>query len=198
MRENMKSTQIPRFLFWYCFCILGVFCIVLISGCTGPSSPFYLPEGSSNQAIGTSANVGGLDVTVTSAKIVNVSPFAATYKRETGKDLPPSKNFLAYIQISNPGSTTLELGRTGAYSPLELRAGDGTKYELSPKDSPSTYTLKHGEQTTFMIYGDVGNNGTDTTLTKLKQHAELVLLKFEGDKAVGDTAKWDVTPVFNR
>lgn len=193
----MKTMMDNRSVFWYVSGILALLCIVLVSGCTAPSSPGSLPGSSSGLAIGSSANVGGLDVTVTNVKIADVSPFAATYKKNTGKDLPPSKTFVAAIRISNPGSAPLELGRTGAYSPLELRAGDGTKYTLSPQSSPGTYTLKPGEQTSFTIYGDVGNNGTDTTQAKLKQHAELVLLKIEGDKVTGDTAKWDVTPVFN-
>jgi hypothetical protein len=80
---------------------------------------------------------------------------------------------------------------------MELRAGDGTKYTLFPESGPGTYTLKPGEKTSFIIYSGVGNSGTDTTQAKLKQHAELVLLKVIGDKATADTAKWDVTPVFN-
>ena len=154
---------------------------------------------SSGLPVGSSTNIGGLEVTVVSAKIVNTSPFAATYKKETGKTLPPSKNIVALVKISNPGSTRLEIGRTGAYSVFELRDGEGNKYRTSPlDDSKIKYELNPGEQTSFTFYADAGKNGTDTSLSKLKQHAELVLLKLEGSDVTGDVAKWDVTPIFNK
>lgn len=190
---------VKRSVLWYGLCVLGIFCIVLVSGCTAPgSSSGSLPGLTPALSIGTSTNVGGLNVMIASAKIVDISPFAATYKKETGKDLPPSKNIVAVVRISNPGSTALEVGRAGAFGIYELRDGAGKKYTLSPVTmSTLKYELNPGEQTSFTIYGDVGKDGTDTTLTNLKQHAELVMMRLEGDKITGDIAKWDATPVFN-
>lgn len=185
-------------LVWYIVGFLGIFCIVLVSGCTSlGSTPLGLPSGLS---VGSSTNVRGLDVTMVSAKIVNTSPFAATYKKETGKTLPPSKNIVAVIKISNSGSTRLEIGYPiEAYGVWELRDGERNKYRTSPlDDSKLKYELNPGEQTTYSFYADAGKNGTDTMLTKLKQHAELVLLHLEGSDVTGDVAKWDVTPIFNK